>query len=138
MMKKTFIPFNLNDYIKVKMNQQGLAIYRKRYDDLWNGKKPLFEYQPPKTDENGWSEWQAWEFMHIFGQHLGNGFNNPCETSVYIQNNETDETKELCYRCHKNPGQPVHGCPYQCEINDHCEDYCNCCPNCQSDCADDI
>lgn len=86
---KTFRPFNLNDHIKVKLNKHGHKIHRTRYDDLMLKfvTKP-FDYVPPKEDENGWSQWQAWEFMQLFGQHMGNGFNNPCETGIYIQEQE--------------------------------------------------
>lgn len=86
---KTFRPFNLNDYIKVKLTEMGLKIHRARYDSLWAiGQQPFFEYQPPTIDENGWSEWQAWEFMQIFGAHFSNGFNNPCIIKIYFEERE--------------------------------------------------
>lgn len=66
------IKINLNDVVKVKLTDFGKKIYYHRFDDLNNiyGRivcKPSF----PKTDEDGYSSFQLWDFMELYGEHMG-------------------------------------------------------------------
>ena len=54
------IEINLNDFIKVKLNDLGKDVYRHS----------LFG-QDPKVDENGYTEFQLWVFMNIYGAYIG-------------------------------------------------------------------
>lgn len=54
------IEINLNDFIKVKLNDRGKDVYRHS----------LFG-QDPKVDENGYTEFQLWVFMNIYGAYIG-------------------------------------------------------------------
>jgi len=72
---KQEIEFNLNQSIKVKLKPLGIGILYKRHEDLDNRVKARvgrgissFEV---KTDEEGYTTFQAWEFMEIFGEHTG-------------------------------------------------------------------
>lgn len=66
-------PFNVNDTIWVKLTEQGLAVHWKWHTDLWTGLGRLkdFPYTPPKVNEDGFSSFQLWVFMEIFGPAFG-------------------------------------------------------------------
>ena len=81
---------NLNSTIGFCLNDRGKDIYYHKYDKLneyivSRGGKPL-ERQYPDVDENGISWFQLWQFMDIFGNHMGLG--KPefwKELSIYIK-----------------------------------------------------
>ena len=61
---------NLNEKIKVKLTDLGRDIYYHRYDRLIEANiniKPSF----PKEDKNGFSTFQLWDFMNIYGSYIG-------------------------------------------------------------------
>ena len=66
------IRINLNEPIKVKLTDWGKEIYYHQYDrtNQIAGReicKPRF----PKEDENGYTEFQLWYFMKLYGKHMG-------------------------------------------------------------------
>jgi hypothetical protein len=66
------IRINLNEPIKVKLTDCGKEIYYHQYDRVNQiaGReicKPKF----PKEDENGYTEFQLWCFMELYGEHTG-------------------------------------------------------------------
>lgn len=70
--RKGTMLLNLNDNIKVKLTDLGKDIYYHQYDrtNKFVGKeicKPSF----PKEDENGYTEFQLWCFMELYGPHMG-------------------------------------------------------------------
>ena len=65
------IRINLNEPIKVKLTDWGKEIYYHQYDrtNRIAGReicKPKF----PKEDENGYTEFQLWCFMELYGEHM--------------------------------------------------------------------
>ena len=66
------IRINLNEPIKAKLTDWGKEIYYHQYDRTNQivGReicKPKF----PKEDENGYTEFQLWCFMELYGMHMG-------------------------------------------------------------------
>lgn len=66
------IRINLNEPIKVKLTDRGKEIYYHQYDrtNQIAGReicKPKF----PKEDENGYTEFQLWCFMELYGERMG-------------------------------------------------------------------
>jgi hypothetical protein len=66
------IRINLNELIKVKLTDWGREIYYHQYDrtNQIAGReicKPKF----PKEDENGYTEFQLWCFIELYGEHIG-------------------------------------------------------------------
>lgn len=65
---------NLNCIIKVKLTDYGKDIFYHQYDELNkcivknNGAliKPRF----PDVDSEGYSKFQLWDFMHVYGKHM--------------------------------------------------------------------
>jgi hypothetical protein len=68
---------NLNDIIKVKLTDCGKDIFYHQHDELnkfimERGGKPLKPWFP-EIDADGYSEFQLWHFMNIYGRHMNNG-----------------------------------------------------------------
>ncbi len=66
------IRINLNELIKVKLTDWGKEIYYHQYDrtNQIAGReicKPRF----PREDENGYTEFQLWCFIELYGMHMG-------------------------------------------------------------------
>lgn len=68
--------FNVNNYVKVKLTERGKAIMKKE--------GVLREY---KADKDGFSKWQLWELMRVFGNYLFNGCEIPFEMEIEISEN---------------------------------------------------
>ena len=65
---------NLNERIKVKLTDRGKEIYYHRFDDVF-GQTGLSVFKPefPKTDEEGCTTFQLWDFIHIYGNYIDMG-----------------------------------------------------------------
>lgn len=79
--------FNVNHYVRVRLNDHGRNIHR----DYW---KPHTDalghvYHPPEEDADGWSKWQMWELMQLYGQHMRNGSNVPFNLEIEIVENQS-------------------------------------------------
>lgn len=66
------IRINLNEPIKVKLTDLGKEIYYHQYDRINQiaGRK-ICEPKFPKEDENGYTEFQLWCFIELYGEHMG-------------------------------------------------------------------
>ena len=72
-MGKKFVPFNINNIVRVKLTDHGRSIHRERFRKL-NAKRKVtsdIKYSPPVEDKDGWSRWQLWALMEAFGEHSG-------------------------------------------------------------------
>lgn len=66
------VRINLNEPIMVKLTDLGKEIYYHRFDDLnqWAGRtviKPSF----PAEDPDGYTAFQLWAFIELYGNHIG-------------------------------------------------------------------
>lgn len=83
------IRINLNEPIKVKLTDWGKEIYYHQYDrtNQIAGReicKPKF----PKEDENGYTEFQLWCFMELYGGHMGMTLPNVIEPLEIVYESE--------------------------------------------------
>ena len=67
--------YNINNKIKVKLTEHGRAILDHEVADTMNMLKNLNfsdadDYSPYPEDEDGYTEFQLWNFMRIFGNHF--------------------------------------------------------------------
>lgn len=80
---------NLNERIKVKLTDYGKEIYYHMNDDMFRQTGlSVFKPEFPKTDEEGYTTFQLWDFIHIYGNYIGMGLPeviNPLEI-VYVGN----------------------------------------------------
>lgn len=78
-MKEQYKDTNLNFYIKVRLTEDGKKIYQEYYANYNCGAPGL------KLDDEGYVEFQIYDFMHIFGKRLFMGAALPCATNCKIQ-----------------------------------------------------
>lgn len=69
------IAFNINNKVQVRLNDRGRKIQAEYYAPWSDG---------PKPDSDGWTEYQMWVLMHVFGQHCFMGPEPPFETNIRI------------------------------------------------------
>lgn len=67
-----YFKVNLNDTVKVRLTDLGKEIYYHRYDNLNQraGKiicKPKF----PEEDAEGYTQFQLWDFIQLYGGYIG-------------------------------------------------------------------
>ena len=66
---------NLNDRIKVKLTPLGAEIYYHQYDDLNKKIKANggIQLEPimPQIDKDGYTEFQLWRFIELYGDYIG-------------------------------------------------------------------
>jgi hypothetical protein len=84
--------FNINDKVKVKLTDYGRDIYYHQYDWI-NGinifSKTVIKPSYPKIDADGYTTFQLWHLMELYGQYLemtGSVEQNtlPFETEILI------------------------------------------------------
>lgn len=82
--------FNVNDTVKVKLTHYGRELYYHQYDRV-NKSYGRIAIPPayPKVDNDGYSSFQLWNLMKLYGSYLsvaGTVENNtlPFETSILI------------------------------------------------------
>ena len=63
---------NLNETIKVKLTPYGAEIYYKQFDEL-NKQcgREICKPHMPRIDKDGYTEFQLWHFIELYGQHIG-------------------------------------------------------------------
>lgn len=76
--------FNINNYVRVKLNDHGRKICKDYHDDLFKSSRMKPEYTPPVEDDDGWSKWQMWELMQKFGPHIYLGGEVPFDPQIEI------------------------------------------------------
>jgi predicted nucleic-acid-binding Zn-ribbon protein len=63
---------NLNDEIKVKLTEHGKDIYYHQYDRLNTAfGREICKPKYPEVDENGYTTFQLWCFMELYGVNIG-------------------------------------------------------------------
>jgi hypothetical protein len=76
---------NLNDIVKVKLTDYGKNIYYHKYDrliELGYRFVPVF----PIEDKNGFIEFQLWDFIQMYGPHIGMGLPDVVsDLNLYIE-----------------------------------------------------
>jgi hypothetical protein len=75
------IKFNMNDYVKIKLNDYGKECYIKHYEKI----APMLGYQPEaKVDEDGYYKDQLHSIINIFGEYIGLGCLCPFDTEIIL------------------------------------------------------
>ena len=63
---------NLNETIKVKLTPYGAEIYYKQFDELNKQYgRQICKPHMPRIDKDGYTEFQLWHFMELYGEHIG-------------------------------------------------------------------
>lgn len=87
---------NLNCIIKVKLTDYGKDIFYHQYDELnkWimaRGGDPI-KPRFPDVDSDGYSQFQLWDFMHVYGKHIMMAAPNVIQPlNIYIKDDDLEE-----------------------------------------------
>jgi len=73
------INFNINHYVFVRLTERGHQVHRRSYEQLGIPAPEI------KEDVDGWSRWQLWDLMSIFGASCFMGPKSPFETTIRIE-----------------------------------------------------
>lgn len=85
---------NINETIKVKLTPYGAEIYYKQFDEVNKQRgREICKPQMPRIDKDGYTEFQLWYFIELYGQHIGMCKPNVIEPLdiVYCKHNREDE-----------------------------------------------
>lgn len=81
-LRASWTPFNLNDYVRVRVVQRGFEILREQ-DRVYRLRPGIAPRRQHEQEQNGgWSEWQLWDLMSTFGPHISLGCDVPFETTI--------------------------------------------------------
>lgn len=61
---------SLNSFVRVRLNDLGHEIHKRKHDELNAGLRNPLAYEPVKENAEGWSEWTLWRLMQLFGPHI--------------------------------------------------------------------
>lgn len=76
--------FNVNDRVRIKLNEHGLRLHRADWE-RWTSEAGLSrKYTPPVIDEHGYSSFQLWHVMELFGPHMGLGLECPFDPEIKL------------------------------------------------------
>lgn len=91
---------NLNDNIKVKLTEHGKDIYYHQYDrtNAFLGRE-LCKPSYPKVDEDGYTTFQLWCFMELYGVHMGMTLPNVIKPLEIVFNEPTIEPEPRWIPC---------------------------------------
>ena len=84
---------HLNDFVKVKLTDLGKEIYYHQYDDSLKEYPVLSKYiKPhyPKIDKDGYTKFMLWQFIQLYGNHIGMGAPNVIEPLEIIECEEKE------------------------------------------------
>lgn len=90
---------NWNSIVKVKLTERGKEIYRAQYDEL-NAKQAangrmIFDRPEPHVDKDGYTTFQLWCFMELYGPYIGMGRKAIADSpDFYIFECDLEEVKE--------------------------------------------
>lgn len=79
---------NINDTVKVKLTDAGIAILRKNHDELARSFPKLGDFKLPIVDPDGYSSFQLWGLMETFGPYMHIGFKVPFETEIVVNDKD--------------------------------------------------
>jgi hypothetical protein len=82
-MMATYIPANINHDVLIRLTDTGRE-YLRQHDQAWRLTPGFSSAEAP----DGWSRWQLWELMQVFGPALYLGGAPPFETAIKIEVSE--------------------------------------------------
>lgn len=78
--------FNINNYVRVKLTEAGINHLKDTHQRYWKETGKIFKFEP-KIDENGYTEFQLWDLISVFGTKIYNGSDLMFETEIEIPEN---------------------------------------------------
>lgn len=87
---------SLNGHIKAKLTPQGAEIFYHQFDNTnkkieERGGKPI-EPKMPRIDKDGYTDFVLWDFIKLYGEHIGiNKQNVVIDSMLYIPESELED-----------------------------------------------
>lgn len=92
--EKTANKININEYVKVKLTDYGKEIFYHQYDNLNKAfGKEIIKPSYPTVDSDGYTSFQLWYFMNLYGRYIDMGMQNVIEP-LEIVFESADKTAE--------------------------------------------
>ena len=88
---------NLNSVIKVKLTPKGADIFYHKHDELnkhlATNDSMFIKPRMPNIDENGYTKFQLWDFINIYGKYFKMGMNElPIQDlNIYIEDEDLED-----------------------------------------------
>ena len=79
------VKINLNDSIKVKLNEAGHKELERQHKELKKIYPSIKEFKRWEPDEDGYHSIQLHELMNRFGHMMFNGGECPIETDIIVE-----------------------------------------------------
>ena len=84
------LEFNLNQTVYIKLTDEGRLFLKQKHDQIWIGPWAAHQYIAPREDSEGWSEWQLWDLMSVFGDQFYWGMTKPNNFALTIRFKESE------------------------------------------------
>jgi hypothetical protein len=82
------VRFNLNQSVRVRLTEHGLALHRADWEgyvaSLPERARASQVYRPPLIDADGFWTTQCWSLMQLFGPHIGMARPNAFDLNVEL------------------------------------------------------
>ena len=88
-----WVKFNLNDEIRVKLTDLGYGILANDHNEIWfpgHVQRDADSFKE-EADAEGYTAFQAWQFMEIFGPSTGVGVRPSFATEILIRGSSIRE-----------------------------------------------
>lgn len=68
---------NINDFVRVKLTKRGREIMER-----WSLDTSGSDARTKFVEPSGWTSWQMWELMKVFGPHLAMHEESPFDSNI--------------------------------------------------------
>ena len=77
--------FDVNHWVQVRLTPRGRELHRQNWEAIFQNIPNASPYSPPQEDGDGWSRWQLWELMKVFGPHINLGAQLPFQPEMRFE-----------------------------------------------------
>lgn len=99
---------NINDFVKVKLTDYGKDIFYHQYDNInITYGKEIIKPSYPTVDSDGYTRFQLWYFINLYGRYIDMGLQNVIEPLEIVFESAEKTTEWICidrdnlYKCSK-------------------------------------
>ena len=81
------VKLNMNDYVKVRLTDRGRELMQKDHEEFLasiplRAQQAIGPFKPPVADDDGYSRFQIWHLMQLFGPHISLGCVMPFDPEI--------------------------------------------------------
>ena len=89
------VAINLNEVVKVKLTDYGREIYYHRFDKVNElARREVCKPSFPKVDADGYSRFQLWDFIHLYGNYIRMAAKNVIEPLEIVYEGDAEREKD--------------------------------------------